>query len=126
MRPKTKYQVIYRHRTEYPISVMCRFFGVSRSGYYDFVRRGDRPEKDKELADIIAMQRKRCWGTYGYRRMCLWLRGQNIYKNPMVHIQSLILHLRKCSILFADLGKFHVISFVGFYILEKVPLHWIF
>ena len=61
---------------------MCRFFGVSRSGYYDFVRRGDRPEKDKELADIIAMQRKRCWGTYGYRRMCLWLRGQNIYKNP--------------------------------------------
>ena len=82
MRPKTKYQVIYRHRTEYPISVMCRFFGVSRSGYYDFVRRADRPEKDKELADIIAMQRKRCWGTYGYRRMCLWLRSQSIYKNP--------------------------------------------
>ena len=52
---------------------MCRFFGVSRSGYYDFVRRADRPEKDKELADIIAMQRKRCWGTYGYRRMYLWL-----------------------------------------------------
>ena len=61
---------------------MCRFFGVSRSGYYDFVRRADRPEKDKELADIIAMQRKRCWGTYGYRRMYLWLRSQSIYKNP--------------------------------------------
>ena len=37
MRPKAKYYVIYRHREEYPISVMCSFFGVSRSGYYAFV-----------------------------------------------------------------------------------------
>lgn len=82
MRPKVKYQVIYRHQAEYAVSVMCRFFGVSRSGYYDFVQRAGRPEKDKELADIIAWQRKRCWGTYGYRRMWLWLRSQNIHKNP--------------------------------------------
>lgn len=77
-----KYQVIYRHRTEHPVSVMCRFFGVFRSGYHDFVHRADRPEKDKELANVIARQRKRCWGTYGYRRMWLWLNSQNIHKNP--------------------------------------------
>ena len=35
MRPKVKYGVIHRHRSEYPISVMCKFFEVSRSGYYD-------------------------------------------------------------------------------------------
>ena len=31
---------------------------------------------------MIAWQRKRCWGTYGYRRMWLWLKSQNIHKNP--------------------------------------------
>lgn len=36
MRPKAKYAVIHRHRDEYPVSVMCKFFGVSRSGYYVF------------------------------------------------------------------------------------------
>jgi len=36
---KEKYHVICLHREDYPISVMCTFFGVSRSGYYDFVHR---------------------------------------------------------------------------------------
>lgn len=46
MRPKVKYAVIYRHRNEYSVSVMCRFFEVSRSGYYDFVRRIGQAESD--------------------------------------------------------------------------------
>ena len=46
MRAGAKYAVIYRHRNEYPVSVMCRFFQVSRNGYYDFVRRLGRPETD--------------------------------------------------------------------------------
>ena len=37
MRTQIKYEVIYRHRDRYAISTMCRFFEVSRSGYYDFV-----------------------------------------------------------------------------------------
>ena len=50
MRPKVKYAVIYRHRNEYSVSVMCRFFEVSRSGYYDFVRRiGQQVHKYKNL-----------------------------------------------------------------------------
>lgn len=73
MRPKVKYHVIYNHAGEYPVSVMCRFFAVSRSGYYDFVHRLGQPEKDAELARIISHQRERCYGTYGYRRMWLWL-----------------------------------------------------
>ena len=82
MRPRIKYHIIYRHRTEYPVSVMCAFFGVSRSGYYTFVHRLGRPEKDAALAELIAQQRERSFGTYGYRRMWLWLKTQNIFHNP--------------------------------------------
>ena len=53
MRPNIKYAVIYRHRDEYPVAVMCKFFGVSRSGYYDFVKRMGQPEHDAELAEKI-------------------------------------------------------------------------
>jgi hypothetical protein len=49
VRPKAKYAVIFRHREEYPVSVMCKFFGVSRSGYYDFVKRIGKPEQDAAL-----------------------------------------------------------------------------
>lgn len=82
MKPAVKYHIIYRHRTEYPVSVMCAFLGVSRSGYYTFVQRLGRPEKDAALAKSIAEQRERSFGTYGYRRMWLWLKSQNIYRNP--------------------------------------------
>ena len=82
MKPAVKYHIIYRHRTEYPVSVMCAFLGVSRSGYYTFVHRLGRPEKDAALAELIAQQRERSFGTYGYRRMWLWLKTQNIFHNP--------------------------------------------
>ena len=61
---------------------MCEFFRVSRSGYYAFVHRLGRPEKDAALAEVIAQQRERSFRTYGYRRMCLWLKSQNIFRNP--------------------------------------------
>ncbi|MDC0700609.1 IS3 family transposase [Blautia wexlerae] len=82
MKASIKYHVIYRHRTEYPVCRMCRFFEVSRSGYYNFIRRLGKPDRDAELADIIAAQRECSLRTYGYRRMWLWLRSQNIYRNP--------------------------------------------
>ena len=82
MRASVKYQVIYRHRRDYPVCRMCRFFEVSRSGYYDFVRRIGKPERDAELAEIIAAQRERSLRTYGYRRIWLWLERQGIHRNP--------------------------------------------
>ena len=77
MRAKIKYHIIYRHRTDYPVAVMCKFFGVSRSGCYAFLHRLGRPEKDVALAELIAQQRERSFRTYGYRRMWLWLKQQN-------------------------------------------------
>ena len=82
MRPKAKYAVIHRHCNEYPISVMCAFFGVSRSGYYDFVKRMGKPERDAELAEEIRKCQTRSDSTYGYRRVWLWLEHRKIHRNP--------------------------------------------
>ena len=82
MRPKVKYAVIYRHRDEYSVSVMCEFFGVSRSGYYDFVKRQGKPVQDAELARKIEECQNRTDRTYGYRRVWKWLRDRNIDRNP--------------------------------------------
>ena len=82
MRPKVKYHIIYRHRDEYPVSVMCKFFEVSRSGYYAFVKRLGRPEHDAELAEQIRGCQKITDKTYGYRRVWIWLNRKNIHRNP--------------------------------------------
>lgn len=82
MRPKAKYAVIYRHRNEYPVSVMRQFFEVSRSGYYDFVKRLGKPELDAELARKIEECQNRTDRTYGYRRVWKWLKDRNIDRNP--------------------------------------------
>jgi len=95
VRPLVKYHVIYRHKGEYSVSAMCQFFGVSRSGYYDFVQRLDKPEKDAALAERIAAQQKRCDSTYGYRRMWLWLKSKDIYHNP----KSVLRIMRKYGLL---------------------------
>lgn len=83
MRSRVKYAVIYRHRKEYPVVVMCKFFSVSRSGYYSYVKRMNQPEKDGALAETIRQQQAKCFHTYGYRRMWQWLKAsEGIYRNP--------------------------------------------
>lgn len=82
MRVQVKYAVIYRHRDEYAISIMCRFFAVSRSGYYGFVHRLGRTERDAGLADTIRRQQEKCFHTYGYRRIWLALEKRGIHHNP--------------------------------------------
>ena len=61
---------------------MCNFFAVSRSGYYDFVHRLGRAEKDTELAELIRQQQEKCFHTYGYRRMWITLEKRGIHHNP--------------------------------------------
>ena len=61
---------------------MCRFFEVSRSGYYDFVKRIGRAERDTELVEQIQECQKRTDKTYGYRRVWKWLKDRQIQRNP--------------------------------------------
>lgn len=74
--------VIYRHKGKYSISEMCRFFGVSRSGYYGYVSRMDVPDWDLPLAEKIRECQEECGKTYGYRRVHIWLERNGIYRNP--------------------------------------------
>ena len=82
MRTSVKYLVIYRHKEKYGISEMCRFFKVSRSGYYDYVKRMEVPAKDLPLAEKIKECQDKYGKTYGYRRVHIWLERNGIHKNP--------------------------------------------
>jgi transposase InsO family protein len=61
---------------------MCRFFGVSRSGYYSYVKRMDSPDRDEPLAALIDSCQQQTHKTYGYRRVHIWLERQGIHHNP--------------------------------------------
>lgn len=74
--------VIYRYKDKYSISEMCRFFDVSRSGYYSYVKRMDIPDRDLPLAEKIRECQEESHRTYGYRRVHIWLERQGIYCNP--------------------------------------------
>lgn len=74
--------VIYHHKDKYSISEMCRFFKVSRSGYYSYVSRMDIPAKNLPLAEKIQECQERCGRTYGYRRVHIWLERNGIHRNP--------------------------------------------
>ena len=74
--------VIYRHKEKYSISEMCKFFKVSRSGYYDYVKRMDISARDLPLAEKIRECQNECGKTYGYRRVHIWLERNGIHRNP--------------------------------------------
>ena len=61
---------------------MCRMFEVSRSGYYDYIKRMDKPDCDEALAEEIACCQEHSGKTYGYRRVQIWLERQGIHRNP--------------------------------------------
>ena len=82
MRTSVKFMVIYRHKDKYSISEMCRLFNVSRSGYYDYVKRMDIPARDLPLAEKIKECQTKHGKTYGYRRVHIWLEKQGIHHNP--------------------------------------------
>ena len=92
MRAKAKYAVIHRHREEYPVCRMCKFFGVSRSGYYAYVRHLNRPDPNQAIIDQIAQQQKQCKNTYGYRRMQLWLDKNGCHKNAKTILRLMKKH----------------------------------
>jgi len=87
--------VIYRHKDKYSISEMCRFFEVSRSGYYDYVKRMDAPARDLPLAEKIKECQTKHGKTYGYRRVHIWLERHGIHHNP----KTILRVMRKYNLL---------------------------
>ncbi len=82
MRAKIKYQIILKFKDRYSISEMCKFFEVSRSGYYAYLKRKEIPDRDLPLAKKIRECQEESHNTYGYRRVHIWLERQGIYHNP--------------------------------------------
>ncbi len=82
MRTSVKYMVIYCQKEKYSISEMCRFFDVSRSGYYGYMSRMDVPSKDLPLSEKIKECQDKYGKTYGYRRVHIWLERQGIHHDP--------------------------------------------
>ena len=82
MKPSIKYQIIFKHKDKYSINSMCKFFEVSRSGYYAFLKRMDIPDRDLPLAEKIRECQEESHRTYGYRRVHILLERQGIYRNP--------------------------------------------
>lgn len=93
---KLKYRVIERFRGKYPIEAMCRLFEVSRSGYYAWRKRQDKPPKDQWLMDLILDCQKRCKQTYGCRQVRRWLQ-RRYGKN--VNLKTVLRVMRKLDLL---------------------------
>ena len=77
-----KYRIILAFADKYPVKDMCAFFGVSRSGYYDYRQRKDCPDRDLPLAEMIRECQAKGGRVHGYRYICLWLiRMKRIHLN---------------------------------------------
>lgn len=70
------YSVIKRLSSKYTITAMCEFYNVSRSGYYDWLKRLANDAKDSAIKELIIDCQKKHKGRFGYRRMTLWLKRE--------------------------------------------------
>lgn len=75
-----KYAVIQAHRREFPVSLMCRALEVSRSGFYDWRKRGPRehPSEEQRLRVEIRSIHRRSRRSYGSPRVHRALRKRGI------------------------------------------------
>ena len=73
MTQKNKYRIIAEFTGKYSIKVMCKFLSVPRSSYYYWLKNMDCEDKDASLIESIREGQRVSRGTYGYRRMTIWL-----------------------------------------------------
>lgn len=71
---------IEERRTEYPVAVLCRVLGVSRSGYYAWAKRppSNSATRREALVTHIREVHAEMKGRYGSPRLAVELRGRGI------------------------------------------------
>ena len=71
-----KFGFIRQQQKAYPVTVLCRVMGVSRSGYYKYIKTGhkNKMNKDFQLITRIRQIHSETRGSYGSRRMSGQLR----------------------------------------------------
>ena len=83
-----------RSRTLWPVRLMCRVLAVSVSGFYDFVKRLDKPgpreQRRAELAPRIAEIHGTSRQTYGSPRVCRQLRleGETVSEKTVARVMK--------------------------------------
>ena len=91
-----KYAAIFANKEKYRISLMCQYFDVSRSGYYDWMKRKNNPDKDEILGNLIRKCQAGTRQTYGYRRVKLWLLRET---GLVINSKAVLRLMRKYSLL---------------------------
>lgn len=82
MSPSRKHQFIRARLGRWPVSAMCRVLHVSEQGYYRFLRRPEREERDRQLLEQIyecLREDEENGENYGVRRIIAWLRLRRGY-----------------------------------------------
>jgi putative transposase len=76
----SSYKLIEAERTNFPIPLMCRLLGVSKSGYYDWRDRqpSNRSREDAALSAKIRQIHRRSRETYGCPRIHAELRSVGV------------------------------------------------
>jgi putative transposase len=85
-----KYAFIKAHRREFDTAVMCHLLDVSRSGFYEWLRKplSDRALEDQRLLGLIRAAYTASHGVYGAPRIFLDLReaGETCSKHRVARI----------------------------------------
>ena len=68
-----KFCIIRKYTEKYSIQAMCCILNCSKSGYYAWLNRQDREDKDDIIANLILDCQTQTENTYGYRRVKDWL-----------------------------------------------------
>jgi transposase InsO family protein len=100
-----RYVTIERAANEYPVSHLCKVFGVSRSGYYAFLKR-KKFHRDREDEALVKKVYEHYNGVYGYRQLQLFLlQDHGVWMNhkkvlrlmQMLGIRSRIRRKHRCN-----------------------------
>jgi putative transposase len=87
---RVTYAFIKAHRREFDTAVMCRLLDVSRSGFYEWLRKplSDRALEDQRLLGLIVAAYTASYGVYGAPRIFLDLReaGETCSKHRVARI----------------------------------------
>ena len=84
------FELVHEERADYPVSFSCRVLGVSRSGYYRWVKATPSPRacENRQLSAEIREIHRRHKGRYGSPRIHreLQARGQKTGRNRVARI----------------------------------------
>lgn len=116
MNTDVKYKVIEHFKDNYKIYHMCCFLGVSRSGYYAYLKRKNNVDPDEYLGMMIQKCQEETDYTYGYRRVKIWL----LQKTGLVINHKAILRIMRKYDLLARIRRVRKYHRYGEY-LQKSP-----